>query len=850
MENTINEELKNPISSIDQYKLGEKLGEGTFGTVYLATHKLTKQKVAIKIIEKKKLRKEIDKVRLEREITILKKLHHSNIINLYSTIETNSQIYLIQEYASGKELFDYIIQKKKLCEKETLKYFQQIISGIEYIHKLGICHRDLKPENIILTLNNEIKIIDFGLSNFYNKNQLLKSVCGSPCYAAPEILKGNIYSGLKIDIWSCGIILYMMITGNLPFNDNNQISLYKQIIQGKYYIPSFVPKKLSDLIKNILVTNPKKRFNLNDIKEHSWFKNDNMKNNFHFGINLNEIIIPIDEDIIEIMKEMNFNKQEVRENILRDEHNNICTTYYLLLNKKIKRGKSSIGDLKSLEFENYIIDKNNFMEKYNNNIETVIKMRSYSKGILNEIPFRNYINKDYKKLDDNSTENNYDMNDKEIKIIHQKSESNIINKRNEFENDKKNKSKSLRMNTLSHSANKKINPIFYKKYIFKTELSIPKRKEKEKNKFIKKCKPIFIQNINLNSLGKERTLSIKKIEKKKIFSPLKDEINKQKSQINILKNNLNHEKKNEKTLIKNNIKKKTEKRNYKNNIKSYSVDKSNNSIKNSFINSFEKEKNKNRSFERNEKYKKDIKSYFSIKKQNNIKKEKKIKKEILNIFHKNLSNLISQKHSQSVKELKSSKQNLNNSINYIKKKSTQISNEKKEKIKKFNKQKEEKLNIKSFKLIKNKLPENDLLNLKQKFKINTEKNEESKKNIISNQLLNINQKQIYNKFTPQKNNESDLKNPLIQFNLLNIYFKSKNQIKENLIHILNSNKIKFRIDKKNQFKFICEKKIINEFEINIVHTYLPEISIVKFKLLKGVMTQYNEIIEKICIKLK
>ena len=846
MENTINEELKNPISSIDQYKLGEKLGEGTFGTVYLATHKLTKQKVAIKIIEKKKLRKEIDKIRLEREITILKKLHHSNIINLYSTIETNSQIYLIQEYASGKELFDYIIQKKKLCEKETLKYFQQIISGIEYIHKLGICHRDLKPENIILTLNNEIKIIDFGLSNFYNKNQLLKSVCGSPCYAAPEILKGNIYSGLKIDIWSCGIILYMMITGNLPFNDNNQISLYKQIIHGKYYIPSFVPKKLSDLIKNILVTNPKKRFNLNDIKEHSWFKNENMKNNFHFGINLNEIIIPIDEDIIEIMNEMNFNKQEVRENILRDEHNNICTTYYLLLNKKIKRGKSSISDLKSLEFENYIIDKNNFMEKYNFNIETVIKMRSYSKGILNEIPFRNYINKDYKKLNDNNTENNYDMNDKEIKIIHQKSESNIINKRNEFENDKKNKSKSLRMNTLSHSANKKINPIFYKKYIFKTELSIPKRKEKENNKFIKKCKPIFIQNINLNSLGKERTLSIKKIEKKKIFSPLKDEINKQKSQINILKNNLNHEKKNEKTLIKNNIKKKTEKRNYKNNIKSYSVEKSNNSIKNSFINSFEKEKNKNRSFERNEKYKKDIKSYFSIKKQNNIKKERKIKKEILNIFHKNLSNLISQKHSQSVKELKSSKQNLNNSINYIKKKSTQISKEKKEKIKKLNEKKEEKLNIKSFKLIKNKLPENDLLNLKQKLKINTEKNEESKKNIISNQ--NINQKQIYNKFILQKNNESDLKNPL-QFNLLNLYFKSKNQIKEKLIHILNSNKIKFRIDKKNQFKFICEKQLINEFEINIVQTYLPEISIVKFKLLKGVMTQYNEIIEKICIKL-
>ena len=554
----INDELNKPLSNISQYTLGEKLGEGTFGVVYLGTHILTKEKVAIKIIEKKKLRNEKDKNRLKREISILKKLHHINIINLYTTIETINQIYIIQEYASGKELFDYIIQKKKLSEKESLKYFQQIISGIEYIHKLRICHRDLKSENIILTLNNEIKLIDFGLSNFYNKNQLLKTPCGSPLYAAPELLKGKKYSGLKIDIWSCGIILYLMVTGNLPFNDNNEISLFKQIIKGKYFIPSFVSKNCSDLIKKMLITNPLKRINLNEIKEHSWFKND-INDNYHYGIDLNKEIIPIDEGIIDLMNDMNFNKQEVRENILRDEHNNITTTYYLLLRRMVRRGKESISDLISDDYENYRNDVNNLMEKYHFDIDEVVKERSSSKGKLNEIPFKSYI-KRVNKNEINNNNNNVNMNSNLIdncKIYFQKSDSNIL-ERNQSEKYKKNNNDNIHI--LSHSVTKKTNMRFFKTL---SEKIVILKKENEKRKeivkknksLIKKSKPnnIRINNNSIDNSINERNSSLKKKQKRLNNSNIETHLNKHKSQI-IFYKTINNDNKNERKKSLKNIK--------------------------------------------------------------------------------------------------------------------------------------------------------------------------------------------------------------------------------------------------------------------------------------------------------
>ena len=212
-----------------------------------------------------------DKTRVEREIKILKLLRHNNIIQIYQIIQTRSNLYLIMEYSSGGELFDFIVLKRRLSEMEACRFFQQIISGVEYLHKLQIVHRDLKPENLLLDHNKNIKIVDFGLSNIYAKGELLKTPCGSPCYAAPEMISGKKYSGLAVDIWSCGIILFAMVCGFLPFDDTNNEILYKKIASGDYKIPNFVGEKIRDLIKRILNTDPNKRFTIQQIKNHSWF---------------------------------------------------------------------------------------------------------------------------------------------------------------------------------------------------------------------------------------------------------------------------------------------------------------------------------------------------------------------------------------------------------------------------------------------------------------------------------------------------------------------------------------------------------------------------------------------------
>jgi 5'-AMP-activated protein kinase catalytic alpha subunit len=175
------------------------------------------------------------------------------------------------EYASGKELFEHIVSKTRLSEIEACRLFQQLISGIDYIHKLKIVHRDLKPENLLLDYKKELKIADFGLSNIYEKDHMLKTACGSPCYAAPEMLMGNPYYGLKVDIWSCGVILYAMICGHLPFEEKNNDLLYKKIIAGKFSFPSFVSEHAQDLIRKLLTVNPAKRLVIEAIIAHPWF---------------------------------------------------------------------------------------------------------------------------------------------------------------------------------------------------------------------------------------------------------------------------------------------------------------------------------------------------------------------------------------------------------------------------------------------------------------------------------------------------------------------------------------------------------------------------------------------------
>lgn len=282
----------NEVKNIGQFLIGDKLGEGTFGKVMTGTHIISGERVAIKNLEKKRILEVTDKSRVEREIKILKLLRHINIIQLYCVIQTASNIYLIMEYASGSELFDYIVSKKRLPEMEACHFFQQIISGVEYLHSLRIVHRDLKPENIILDKNKTLKIIDFGLSNSYSKHQLLATQCGSPCYAAPEMINGKKYCGLKVDLWSVGITLFAMTCGFLPFEDANNDLLYKKITEGKLSIPTFVSEPLKDLLKHILNVDPQRRYNITEIRNHPWFSISSPPK-IYKGLLMSHHIIPV-----------------------------------------------------------------------------------------------------------------------------------------------------------------------------------------------------------------------------------------------------------------------------------------------------------------------------------------------------------------------------------------------------------------------------------------------------------------------------------------------------------------------------------------------------------------------------
>ena len=408
----------NPERKIGNYILGKKLGQGTFGIVVLGKHEITGESVAIKILDKEKIVRESDKTRLEREIRIMKIMYHNNIVHLYQVIENSKELFLIMEYISGKELFDYIINKRHLDELESCKFYQQIISGIEYLGKTKVAHRDLKPENLLLDSKKNIKIVDFGLSNTYFQNELLSTACGSPCYAAPEMLSGEKYNGINIDIWSSGIVLYAMLCGYLPFEDNDNPKLYKKIIKGTFETPEFLSSNAVDLLHRILNVDPKKRYTIAQIKEHPWFNQINPKINMSEGLLIDNYIIPFDEEIInKMVNEYSYNEQQIKVNLLFNKHNHITATYFLILKKFIRIGKKSIGDMTSHLFIDYINDQKNLFSSYDYDLNYIIVER-----ILNK----------------KNTENKENLN-KEDDIEKEKEKEEEKNKENIFKNEIKKK---------------------------------------------------------------------------------------------------------------------------------------------------------------------------------------------------------------------------------------------------------------------------------------------------------------------------------------------------------------------------------------------------------------------------
>ena len=261
-----------------EYKIGNymvkyTLGQGTFGKVKLGVYIPNDEKVAIKILEKNRITEKDDEIRVKREFDMLAQFCHPNVILVAEIFESEDSYYSVMEFCEGGELFNYIVKKNWLSEDESAFFFYQLINGLEYIHSLGIVHRDLKPENLLLTSEHILKIIDFGLSNYFQTGQenLLSTPCGSPCYASPEMVAGKKYDGFKIDVWACGIILYAMLCGYLPFEDPDNEVLFKKILECKLEYPSYVNRISIDLIEKILVTDPEKRITIPEIKKHSFY---------------------------------------------------------------------------------------------------------------------------------------------------------------------------------------------------------------------------------------------------------------------------------------------------------------------------------------------------------------------------------------------------------------------------------------------------------------------------------------------------------------------------------------------------------------------------------------------------
>ncbi|CDU22927.1 related to SNF1-carbon catabolite derepressing ser/thr protein kinase [Sporisorium scitamineum] len=266
------ESTKQPVR-IGQYILQQTLGAGSFGKVKLATHALTGHRVAMKIINRRKISSLDMGGRVKREIQYLKLLRHPHIIKLYEVITTPSDIIMVIEYAGG-ELFQYIVDRGRMAEPEARRFFQQVICAMEYCHRHKIVHRDLKPENLLLDEYLNVKIGDFGLSNIMTDGDFLKTSCGSPNYAAPEVISGRLYAGPEIDIWSCGVILYVMLCGRLPFDDEYIPTLFKKINNGIYTLPSYLSQEARHLLSQMLIVDPVKRITIQEIRQHPWFNVD------------------------------------------------------------------------------------------------------------------------------------------------------------------------------------------------------------------------------------------------------------------------------------------------------------------------------------------------------------------------------------------------------------------------------------------------------------------------------------------------------------------------------------------------------------------------------------------------
>eukprot|EP00124_Ichthyophonus_hoferi_P001744 Ihof_evm6s100 gene=Ihof_evmTU6s100 len=322
---------------IGNYILRETLGVGSFGKVKLACHQLTGHKVAVKILNRKKIRS-LDMVgKIKREIQNLKLFSHPHIIKLYEVISTPTDIFLVMEYVAGGELFEYIVKHGKLSEDAARKFFQQIICGVEYCHRHKVVHRDLKPENLLLDENKNVKIADFGLSNIMTDGDFLKTSCGSPNYAAPEVISGKLYAGPEVDVWSCGVILYALLCGKLPFDDEYIPNLFKKIKGGIFMLPSHLSDSSKEILTAMLQVDPLKRVTIASIREHPWF-HQNLPRYLEAHVDHSDTSVLDEEVVKKVCLKMNVDRSELMDALFSGQDNDpLRIAYNLVLDNRRMR---------------------------------------------------------------------------------------------------------------------------------------------------------------------------------------------------------------------------------------------------------------------------------------------------------------------------------------------------------------------------------------------------------------------------------------------------------------------------------------------------------------------------------
>ncbi|XP_066566589.1 serine/threonine-protein kinase SIK2 isoform X2 [Amia ocellicauda] len=326
------------------YDIERTLGKGNFAVVKLARHRITKTEVAIKIIDKSQL----DAVNLEkiyREVQIMKMLDHPHIIKLYQVMETKNMLYLVTEYAKNGEIFDYLANHGRLSEAEARRKFWQILSAVEYCHNRKIVHRDLKAENLLLDGHMNIKIADFGFGNFFQPGEPLATWCGSPPYAAPEVFEGQQYEGPQLDIWSMGVVLYVLVCGALPFDGPTLPILRQRVLEGRFRIPYFMTEDCEHLIRRMLVLDPSKRLSIAQIKEHKWMTLEvPVQRPVLYQQTASEEgeagLCEHNEQVLRLMHSLGIDQHKTVESLQNKSYNHFAAIYYLLV-ERLKSHRSS-----------------------------------------------------------------------------------------------------------------------------------------------------------------------------------------------------------------------------------------------------------------------------------------------------------------------------------------------------------------------------------------------------------------------------------------------------------------------------------------------------------------------------